>query len=122
MRKRGCLFWGIALPIALLVSASLGGLIWVKSIIADDGLDGRHSIICISARDRAKYDVDNPPQKIVDRTLVSMLEFHDFQPRRAGFSHLRGSIIYFTLKNFWTPAERRALYRGARPTLRDCRE
>jgi hypothetical protein len=123
MRRNGCLFLTIGLPAALLLLASLSSFIWVKAIIADGGLKGKKSIMCISARDRLNYDVDDPPPKIVTGMLTSMLRTHSpqYSQQKMAMWHVKGFVIQSTLMTFWSTEERRILYRVARPSIKDCR-
>lgn len=121
MRKRGRLFYMLGLPVVLFLVVNAATFIWVKSIINDGGLDGRQSIMCISARDNAKYDMNNPPIEVIDWMLTSMLRLYDNKAPNNGLWHLRGFMIQSTLWLYWSEEERCILYRNARPSIRNCK-
>ncbi len=114
------ILWTMGMPLLIASALCLSSFFWVSGMISDNALDGKQSIICISNRDHVKYNMSNPPLKIIDFMLVRMLEFHNYKPDENLKKHSRSFIIYSTLRAFWSPEERRILYQKAVSTMRTC--
>jgi len=119
-RIRGCFLWAVGLPVALLLLAGVGSVIWIKSKIAEGALTGDRSTICFAQSDIQKYNMDTPPQKVVDYYLQTAIAQHEYESGGMLMWHARGFLTGVVLYTYWGASERRAMYQEMRLALRDC--
>ena len=95
-------------------------MIWVKSKIADGALTGDGARICFAQSDIQKYNMDAPPQMVVDYYLRTAIVTHEYESRGMLIWHLRGFLIGAVLNTYWDAGERRAMYQKMRLATRAC--
>ncbi len=95
----------VGLPAALLLVVGAGSVIWVKSKIAEGALTGDSSTICFTQSDIQKYNMNTPPQKVVDYYLRTAIVTHEYEAQGMLIWHARGFLIGAVLYTYWDASE-----------------